>query len=323
MLNVGCLTCPCEATTTSGMARDTLRVKVNVDRPCPCGSGRKTRRCCYNGKVLLRRVAPTAPPGALSGHAHPQCFARTTNNCSDDLSKEHFISAGILRQLNTNGGLAVAGAPWLLPGESRRVPPAALSARVLCKRHNEALSPLDQVAVDLFMFLERLFDVTRLRSKERLTKLISGTGLELWALKALCGFCASGNAVDKNGRVISGWTPPSDWIAVLEQRLVLPDGVGLHFHGPQGETFTTSANATLAPAHDLEGSPVGIILSIRGYEFVLAMGKPTTTEGTKLEGSHYHPGHIAWQHPHHREPRHHLLLSWSRSVGPSIVLTLG
>jgi hypothetical protein len=87
--------------------------------------------------------ATIVPPGAVSGHAHPRCFASVDNNCSNRISREHFISQTLLRQIELNNTAKIAGLRWQQPQSFNIFPLSGLASNILCERHNSALSPLD------------------------------------------------------------------------------------------------------------------------------------------------------------------------------------
>lgn len=109
-----------------------------------------------------------------------------TCNCSTDISREHWVSKSILKQIFR---LNVYGLPG--PGPAvRRVGLKALTAKVLCRRHNSALHKLDTAAGDAFGCVYRaLRHVARKPDNRKPTRLfiIDGHALELWYLKLLCG----------------------------------------------------------------------------------------------------------------------------------------
>jgi ribosome biogenesis protein Tsr3 len=52
----------------------------------------------------------------------------------------------------------VSGLPWLKPDETKILPITQLAGNILCKRHNEALSPLDAMAGRFFTALKEMHD---------------------------------------------------------------------------------------------------------------------------------------------------------------------
>jgi hypothetical protein len=127
-----------------GMKHPGRTVNIHTDR-CLCGSGRLMRDCC----LFVR--CDTTPSMPATGYAHPSCFARDIRDCSRAISREHYISRSVL-DLFGGGGIAVSGMPWIPDGEQRRVSAASLTGRMLCERHNQALSSLDAVAARFLQF---------------------------------------------------------------------------------------------------------------------------------------------------------------------------
>ena len=71
---------------------------------------------------------------------------RATNNCSENVSKEHYISRSVLASMDKAGTQKIARMPWQTPEAFRILLTDSLVAKVLCERHNRALSPLDAEA---------------------------------------------------------------------------------------------------------------------------------------------------------------------------------
>ena len=94
--------------------------------------------------------------------------------------------------------LGVSGAPWLKAGEVGKTSVANLTAKILCERHNEALSPLDAEAAHFFSVLrEAVNDLNRKTiSRKPILHLVDGAALELWMVKVACGLYYSVAAKD-------------------------------------------------------------------------------------------------------------------------------
>lgn len=163
-------------------------VNIHVDR-CLCGSRRLMRDCC----LCERR--DTKPPGPQTGYSHPSCFGRVLQDCSPAISHEHYISHGILALFHGKG-ITISGMPWIPDDQRKRVSRASLTGKMLCERHNHALSPLDATAAEFF----RLF-TTEWTGEEVDVFLTRGYDLERWLLKMLCGLVASGNATLDGNRL--------------------------------------------------------------------------------------------------------------------------
>jgi hypothetical protein len=160
------------------------------DDPCPCGSGIAIRNCCFQpSEAWLRVKVPNLrPPAPRTGVFNPQCYLAASRDCSLKKSGEHYISASVIKALG--GQFTISGFPWQEIGEERAVGINSLRSNVLCKRHNEALSPIDAAAERFFRILQSIMeDIFRASGELEGTVwyLVSGEMLELWLTKTLFG----------------------------------------------------------------------------------------------------------------------------------------
>jgi hypothetical protein len=133
-------------------------VELNLNAPCPCGSSKLIADCCWRGAAgLVVPEANTRPRGARTGRANPECYARSLNDCSADITREHYISRNVLDLLAPNGKFEVVNPPWAI-GKTVSVSPATFFHKVLCSRHNHVLKPLDTTAGKFFRTLMGGFD---------------------------------------------------------------------------------------------------------------------------------------------------------------------
>ncbi len=167
------------------------------DHYCPCGSRRKARSChrAADHSWVAERPRPLIT-GERTGYANPNCYGRAGNDCSKSMTREHFISAHVLQQIRADDAtIEIGGTTWIPAGESRAVGINALTSKILCARHNHALSPLDNVA-------GQYFEAMRLDAKSMMSQgrkgefpcaftMICGPMLELWLLKVLFGAVAT------------------------------------------------------------------------------------------------------------------------------------
>ena len=173
--------------------------------PCPCGSGTAFAACCdCPGEMPLLKVAQLRPPQPLTGHAHPKCYMRSTNNCSTKISGEHYVSGTILAEF---GNLRTSGLPWFGPGETR-VGINSLTSNILCTRHNSALSPLDIEGKRMLAAIrDGINHVGRKSLSTRtLFRIVSGEAFELWGLKTLMGLLTANVARTEGAPILSGRT---------------------------------------------------------------------------------------------------------------------
>src|SRR5580700_8219664 len=116
--------------------------------PCHCLSGKVAARCCRSTCDWRATGAVTATEGPPTGKSRRRCYAASLLDCSDELDGEHYISEGVLEALG-DGPLELTGLPWQ-QGKMQVLRTGSLTAKVLCHRHNLALSALDGVAARLF-----------------------------------------------------------------------------------------------------------------------------------------------------------------------------
>ena len=164
------------------------KIKLLFSDPCPCGSGRRIDACHLDFDGQFRKPRPDLePPGNRTGFSHAGCYLRQTHNCSEDISREHYISRSVLSQLNSV--LDISGMPWMQEGKAQKFLYKISLRRFWCSRHNSALAPLDEEAALFFGKLIEILTNLERKSLARRPKLylIGGDALELWMLKLACG----------------------------------------------------------------------------------------------------------------------------------------
>lgn len=186
--------------------------------------------------------------------------------------------------------VAINGVPWLSAGETREVGINSLTAKILCRRHNSALSPLDAVAGEFCRRLRTIYaDCERKSiSRRREVTLISGEALELWMLKAACGFFFSKNAAKDGARLIDDH--------VLDQKLVIAcffrnhwaRGCGLYIRASQGHAFDVNSSVAFAPLTASGDKQVGAALFLLGLEFMILFDPIAVDSGRLLRDGWFH-----------------------------------
>jgi hypothetical protein len=205
-------------------------------------------------------------------------------DCSPTLSREHFVSASLLNELNRHDGLRVSGFRWLEAGQETMLPPNALASRILCDRHNSALSCVDEIAVNVFgAFNEK----GAARSGRQLLYLFSGNDLERWILKILCGLVCSRSLSTGNDADIS---IPEAWLRILFGGADFPEGQGLYvctlpghrFEGPFGLELRAIAGSTGLSGLGVRVSGYELILSMSGFPVRVFDGRPVAYRPLEL-----------------------------------------
>lgn len=225
---------------------------------CLCGSGRLLRDCCLCAR------SNTTPPPPPTGYAHQRCFARGLNDCSRKISREHYVSDGVLRLFGSQS-VTVSGLPWLPNGDQKEVSLTSLTANMLCVRHNQALSTLDAIAANFFRFF-----IAEWSDEAVEIFLVRGYDLERWLLKMLCGLVVSGNATLGGQRRLA-WTPPAEWLEILFCGTDVEAPAGLHSIGATRYEFQTGSLRVHPVFKTTTGQPIAIAFGVEGIAFLFAM----------------------------------------------------
>jgi len=216
------------------------------------------------------------------------------------------MSRSILQQLGAT--LRVSGMPWLSPGESLETSVASHTAKILCKRHNEALSPLDAGAAEFFSILRQaLIDLKRKTlSRKPILHLLSGEALELWMLKVACGLYFAIGA--KDGIKLSR-THAIDLTKVQLAffRREWDARAGLYFRGHTGAAITVQDNVQIAPlTDDRENRFAGAVVSLHGFTLEVLMDDKNTNPG-RWTALVKRPSELVLRR---KQRQHSLILTW-------------
>lgn len=168
--------------------------------------------------------------GNATGDANPKCYAQCLGDCPGKVTREHYVSENILNQIR---GLIVSRLPWQKPGESKQLTPSTLLARILCERHNNCLSDLDNRIGELFAVLRRLADCINRKGEDdfrslAIHKAFWGRDLERWMLKYVLGCVYSGNASHAGQQIPRGQTIPDGQVRALFTQDPWPGVGALH-----------------------------------------------------------------------------------------------
>lgn len=251
---------------------------------CPCGSHREARRCHRAADhTWIAERPPALLTDARTGYANPGCYARSGNDCDEELTLEHFITDDVLESISADGrAVMVEGAAWQGPDvKQKTIGLKSLSSRMLCRRHNTALWPLDSTASAFFRhFRDDQLDVMRFRGNDfqRDFTLVSGPYLELWMLKVIWG------AIEANAMELDGSPAYRFRLGVTTQMLaeilwrgaewpkhwgmyVLPDDS----FDPDQPVKQNSVRLRLA---SMGSEVLGGFIQIAGFEFLISFEMP-------------------------------------------------
>lgn len=184
---------------------------------CPCGAGKVVADCSCRGRHFVPLQVKTSPGRVASGMRSARCYAHPTGDCAGPISADHAIAQSL--QL----GPIVR---TLSDGTKRTIPATSAGRNVLCKRHNSALSALDQVGHRFVAALRRHAQGSQERSTEHTHSLFNGFDVERWLLKVLCTMAHD----QPSSRAFPSqvWRVPRPWLRVLFDGNPFPPGAGLY-----------------------------------------------------------------------------------------------
>jgi len=243
------------------------------DEPCPCGSTRATADCHFNNQTHRWQLPAFMP--LLSGRRTDStvngCFAAFTKDCRGRLSNEHWLSSGVLVEAGDGKVVRIGGLPWQREGLINELPPRRLGSKILCERHNHALSPLDSVAAHTFKLLDKFFfdQISRRDIGGNEFDLLSGEHLERWLLKMIWGATAAFPTVPRLRAGID-----HDALAdYLFRDGGLPVGWGLYAKGLQTGRPSSPDQSLAVELENIDGETWGGSLRIGGVDLYLSFGR--------------------------------------------------
>lgn len=288
----------------------TSRVILQREGPCPCGSGKRFLGCCMQIDGYVQKLLPILTlPGNKTEFSQPGCYLASDQNCSQGLTGEHYISRSVLAVLGEQ--IKVVGVPWLQKGEERTVGLNSLTANLLCKRHNSALSPLDDEAGKFSHHLDQIHrDLNRHSlSRRKKAHLFSGEAIELWLLKVTCGVCL-GFAAKDGVKLKTDHVSDFEKIRFAFYRRVWDVGGGLYLNARLGSTVVGRNRISIAPLTVIgEKRIVGARVWLFGLEFDLLFDMKGI--GPPVGGYIHRPSTIEFKGGRRS---HFVVLTWPRST---------
>jgi len=207
------------------------------------------------------------------------CYAATLGDCAGGRSGEHYISRSVLELVGT--AVRVSGFPWQAECTRQDIGIGSLGANILCRRHNEQLSSLDETGMTFVRALQTTFreavDGPEF-SDDSIT--IDGDSLERWLLKVLCGVLT----------VAKGHSIPTMWLEMLFRGRPFSENHGLHFFGKLGKASWLFNLLRVISVPDKRGHIAGAKFGVGGVPILLAFGKPDF--GDPEFGSYFRPDSI-------------------------------
>lgn len=230
------------------------------------------------------------------------CFLKGFGECEGKISREHYISAVVLRTIGAEEGFKVGGLRWQPEQTLQRIGIKSLQSKILCESHNRSLSPLDKVAGELFSTLDAIDK--NLPSVPLLSQ-FDGPNIERWFLKVLCGISASGG--------FNAESPSDQWKALLTGE-PWPEHWGLYV-GTSGQQEIFSRDFLIeTKVNPKTNAILAALFRFAGVTFYLLFGKP---DDPNAFGFHRPRGFIF----RHGEEEHRVEFLWPFETEQCIMYT--
>jgi len=180
-------------------------------------------------------------------------------DCAGGVSREHPITDGIF----DGEIITVFGLSWCKT-EPKTIGLSAAVAKVLCRRHNSALSPYDSKASKLSRFLAANLVEQPMEASE--IKL-DGWLLEKWALKTFTNLGYIG-ALDPHNH--AQLEPRKDIVEYLFRGASVADGIGLYLvSGSISNTNFTTGVSWNVINNRVDGEVLGMSVLLSGIRFIV------------------------------------------------------
>jgi hypothetical protein len=208
--------------------------------------------------------------------AYERCWAKSVSDCGEGMSKEHYFTRGIFPTARVK---VLGTSP--IPEAQRDTHIDNLVAKVLCKKHNAELSPLDDALIDLINAIreiERLRGVRAgiARKKWLPTRfVVDGVGIERCVLKMLMS-----QAIVQR-EALGNWQPPG-WIpCVIFGQQALRPGCGLGVIARVGDVIKNVEEVGFIFGEtERTGAYESVLLGLRGgWRLICTWDRPLDSFG--------------------------------------------
>jgi hypothetical protein len=235
---------------------------------------KKLKKSKFKIKYYVDDASPQANDRSSTAFAHPKCYANIFNECSQNISKEHFISQSILNKFEV---IYPADIEYLKGILKKPIKPNMLSVNCLCEYHNSLLSPLDSMIGHFFESTTRFYD-------ELNTGFVfKGKNLELWFTKCLIGYLAT-NKLSHNGVKFSITDLDPSLLNFLFRGEPLPSEYGLYYADYVGKKSGFSKRFKLQ-ALFLDNKFSGISILFGGFKFYFSLEKRERAFNEKISNA--------------------------------------
>lgn len=218
-----------------------------------------------------------------------KCWAKLLGNC-DTSSREHLVSEGIY----PDEVLTVQGLHWCSDAP-KDVHIKSLASRILCEKHNNALSPLDKIGINSMNTFREVSRLWRARSdantpEKRWTKRtfrIDGRGLERWCLKTLINVVCSEGGYRLGADSTEDEMPSDRLVRIPYGRESFKSEAGLYGVGDIDTRWNIIDAFRLILFANVDKKLVeGGLFSIHGFQFMLYLEETGLPERMQIPDLH-------------------------------------
>jgi hypothetical protein len=206
-----------------------------------------------------------APDKSVKG-----CWAASLGDCEGKISREHLVSQALF----PDGKITVSGLNWC-KDEPKTVGLAALTGKILCRRHNSELSELDAAVKRTFETFDESMQLFQLRSKLKSrrwtirTFTIDGALLERWFLRTLVNLSHGGAWIIGEGKHQTGM-PNDELVRIAFGKAAFREKAGLYTAAHDGEQITLRQGLRFTPK-TVGNNLLAGMFSLCGYRFFLSL----------------------------------------------------
>lgn len=242
----------------------------------------------FGEDVSMNERPPPSRP--LTGPLLKVCWARGIGGCGGGLSGEHVISDGLF----TGSVVGIAGGPWT-EGEVRPFGKNKLKRRILCVRHNSALSPVDREGIRTFRGIRDLDEALAANRRRpggvHLRHEVVGSLLERWFLKtAINSFVVGGGTKTWEGGSVPS-DPPLWLVQAAFGHGALPPPLGLYNWSGEsvGGKVSLVQEVGFVPLYFEGAILIGARFTFHGLSFLIWFSK-AELPWVELRAFHRHVG---------------------------------
>jgi hypothetical protein len=211
-----------------------------------------------------------------------KCWAAPIGNCAEGISREHYVSEAFF----SAPAVAIHGLPWC-KDEPKVVGISAATAKILCRKHNSDLSPLDEAAGRFMAVIREHLRLSEVRPKrpasplkiERLTT--DARLLERWLLKCMLNLLAGGTYLIGPKGIKPG-EPPLDLVRVAYGQDAFEGRSGMHVGAHRGLDLQMGEMLQFSPLLLDDQRVVAGLFRVAGFQLYLSLDPAGVT--SSLQG---------------------------------------